>query len=65
MKRAIAAGLALAMTLAACFFWYSDTRQIYVLFLIACLFAIGEDIRRRWPAWFTTRALPEAARGQS
>jgi copper/silver efflux system protein len=25
---------------------------IYVLFLIPCLFAVGEDIRRRWPAWF-------------
>ena len=25
---------------------------IYVLFLIPCLFAIGEDIRRRWPQHF-------------
>jgi Cu(I)/Ag(I) efflux system membrane protein CusA/SilA len=25
---------------------------IYVLFLIPCVFAIGEDIRRRWPARF-------------
>jgi len=29
---------------------------IYVLFLIPCLFAIGEDIRRRWPARFKGRA---------
>lgn len=28
---------------------------IYVLFLIPCLFAVGEDIRRRWPARFRTR----------
>jgi Cu(I)/Ag(I) efflux system membrane protein CusA/SilA len=26
---------------------------IYVLFLIPCLFAIGEDIRRRWPERFS------------
>jgi hypothetical protein len=25
---------------------------IYVLFLIPCLFAIGDDIRRRWPERF-------------
>jgi len=28
---------------------------IYVLFLIPCLFAIGEDIRRRWPERFGVR----------
>ena len=28
---------------------------IYVLFLIPCLFAIGEDIRRRWPERFAVR----------
>ena len=28
------------------------TSTIYVLFLIPCLFAIGEDIRRRWPERF-------------
>ena len=31
---------------------------IYVLFLIPCLFAIGEDIRLRWPARFPTPATP-------
>ena len=31
---------------------------IYVLFLIPCLFAIGEDIRLRWPARFPTPAPP-------
>ena len=36
---------------------------IYVLFLIPCLFAIGEDIRRRWPAWFAGGVMPEAAAG--
>jgi Cu(I)/Ag(I) efflux system membrane protein CusA/SilA len=29
---------------------------IYVLFLIPCLFAIGDDIRRRWPERFGQRA---------
>jgi len=28
------------------------TSTIYVLFLIPCLFAIGDDIRRRWPERF-------------
>src|SRR6187551_4001540 len=28
------------------------TSTIYVLFLIPCLFAIGEDIRSRWPQRF-------------
>ena len=31
---------------------------IYVLFLIPCLFAIGEDIRQRWPARFRAPATP-------
>jgi hypothetical protein len=29
---------------------------IYVLFLIPCLFAIGDDIRRRWPERFGSPA---------
>jgi hypothetical protein len=33
---------------------------IYVLFLIPCLFAIGEDIRRRRPEWFMRKAVPAA-----
>jgi copper/silver efflux system protein len=31
---------------------------VYVLFLIPCLFAIGEDIRRRWPERFGARYAP-------
>ncbi|MDA1097094.1 MAG: efflux RND transporter permease subunit, partial [Chloroflexi bacterium] len=31
---------------------------IYVLFLIPCLFAIGEDIRLRWPGRFRAPAMP-------
>ena len=31
---------------------------VYVLFLIPCLFAIGEDIRQRWPAQFGARFGP-------
>jgi hypothetical protein len=36
---------------------------IYVLFLIPCLFAIGEDIDRRWPGWFAAPVAPKAAAG--
>jgi Cu(I)/Ag(I) efflux system membrane protein CusA/SilA len=39
------------------------TSTIYVLFLIPCLFAIGEDIRRRRPEWFAGRIVPAAATG--
>ncbi|OFW05023.1 MAG: hypothetical protein A3I61_19120 [Acidobacteria bacterium RIFCSPLOWO2_02_FULL_68_18] len=38
---------------------------IYVLFLIPCLFAIGEDIRRRWPARLPGRHPAPAAIGES
>jgi copper/silver efflux system protein len=34
---------------------------IYVLFLIPCLFAIGEDLRRRRPEWFSGRVLATRA----
>jgi copper/silver efflux system protein len=37
---------------------------IYVLFLIPCLFAIGEDIRRRRPQWFATPVVPATAAGE-
>jgi Cu(I)/Ag(I) efflux system membrane protein CusA/SilA len=37
---------------------------IYVLFLIPCLFAIGEDIRRRWPARFRARFGPAQMAGE-
>jgi hypothetical protein len=33
---------------------------IYVLFLIPCLFAIGEDIRRRRPEWVVRKVAPAA-----
>jgi Cu(I)/Ag(I) efflux system membrane protein CusA/SilA len=39
---------------------------IYVLFLIPCLFAIGEDVRRRWPERFPTEFGPaQMAREES
>jgi hypothetical protein len=37
---------------------------IYVLFLIPCLFAIGEDVRRRRPAWFDGRVVAARATGE-
>ena len=39
---------------------------IYVLFLIPCLFAIGEDLRRWRPAWFGGSVVTApVARGNS
>ena len=37
----------------------------YVLFLIPCLFAIGDDIRRRWPERFGQRRDIRQATGES
>jgi hypothetical protein len=37
----------------------------YVLFLIPCLFAIGDDIRRRWPERFGRRVEIQPAAGES
>ena len=36
------------------------TSTIYVLFLIPCLFAIGADVRNRWPERFGARSVPAA-----
>jgi Cu(I)/Ag(I) efflux system membrane protein CusA/SilA len=38
---------------------------VYVLFLIPCLFALGEDVRRRWPGWFAARAVAGTVGGES
>jgi Cu(I)/Ag(I) efflux system membrane protein CusA/SilA len=38
---------------------------IYVLFLIPCLFAIGDDIRRRWPSRFAEETAPPSLAGES
>jgi len=37
---------------------------IYVLFLIPCLFAIGEDLQRRRPAWLSARVLAPRTAGE-
>jgi Cu(I)/Ag(I) efflux system membrane protein CusA/SilA len=37
---------------------------IYVLFLIPCMFAIGEDIRRRWPERFRVRHAAQEMAGE-
>jgi len=37
----------------------------YVLFLIPCLFAIGDDIRRRWPERFGRSVEIQPAAGES
>ena len=40
------------------------TSTVYVLFLIPCLFAIGEDIRTQWPERFGARRPAGLAGGQ-
>jgi Cu(I)/Ag(I) efflux system membrane protein CusA/SilA len=37
---------------------------VYVLFLIPCLFAIGNDIRRRWPVRFAERHVRPVTMGE-
>ena len=54
-------GLDIAKPIAAPVFGGMISSTVYVLFLIPCLFAIGEDSRRRWPGAFPGRALPVVA----
>ena len=51
-------GMDIAKPIATPTFGGMFSSTIYVLFLIPCLFAIGEDIRRHRPAWFRTRVAP-------
>jgi Cu(I)/Ag(I) efflux system membrane protein CusA/SilA len=46
---AAGSGMDIAKPIATPTFGGMITSTIYVLFLIPCLFAIGDDIRRRWP----------------
>jgi Cu(I)/Ag(I) efflux system membrane protein CusA/SilA len=50
------AGMDITQPIATPTFGGMISSTIYVLFLIPCLFAIGDDIRRRWPARFGARA---------
>jgi len=50
-------GLDIAKPIATPTFGGMLSSTVYVLFLIPCLFAIGEDIRRRWPRRFPAREL--------
>jgi hypothetical protein len=56
-------GLDIAKPIATPVFGGMISSTVYVLFLIPCLFAIGEDIRRRWPDRFPSRALSLIAMG--
>jgi len=59
-------GMDITKPIAAPTFGGMLSSTIYVLFLIPCLFAIGEDIRRRWPERFPARyAATDLAREQS
>ncbi|MQA29917.1 MAG: CusA/CzcA family heavy metal efflux RND transporter [Luteitalea sp.] len=53
---ATGAGMDITKPIAAPTFGGMISSTVYVLFLIPCLFAIGEDIRRRWPHRFQQRA---------
>ena len=52
---ATGAGMDISKPIAAPTFGGMITSTVYVLFLIPCLFAIGEDVRRRWPHRFAGR----------
>jgi copper/silver efflux system protein len=57
------AGMDITKPIATPTFGGMITSTIYVLFLIPCLFAIGEDIRQRWPERFSTRLAPAEVQG--
>src|SRR5688572_19564413 len=58
-------GMDITKPIAAPTFGGMITSTVYVLFLIPCLFAIGEDIRNRWPHRFATRHTPAIASGEA
>jgi copper/silver efflux system protein len=55
---ATGSGLDITKPIATPTFGGMISSTIYVLFLIPCLFAIGEDVRRRWPERFGARYTP-------
>jgi Cu(I)/Ag(I) efflux system membrane protein CusA/SilA len=57
-------GMDIAKPIATPTFGGMFSSTIYVLFLIPCLFAIGEDIRQRRPEWFRTRVTPVDVSGE-
>ena len=59
-------GMDLAKPIATPTFGGMISSTVYVLFLIPCLFAIGDDIRRRWPHRFaSTKRTLEPVGGES
>jgi Cu(I)/Ag(I) efflux system membrane protein CusA/SilA len=57
-------GMDITKPIAAPTFGGMISSTIYVLFLIPCLFAIGEDIRRRWPERFPARYAAAGMAGE-
>ncbi len=57
-------GMDITQPLAVPTFGGMISSTVYVLFLIPCLFAIGEDIRLRWPARFQPRLAAAAVKGE-
>jgi Cu(I)/Ag(I) efflux system membrane protein CusA/SilA len=53
-----AAGMDITKPIATPTFGGMITSTIYVLFLIPCMFAIGEDLRQRWPGRFRRPLVP-------
>ena len=62
---ATGSGMDITKPIAAPTFGGMITSTIYVLFLIPCLFAIGEDMRNRWPDRFARRYTPAVAGGDA
>lgn len=62
---ATGSGMDITKPIAAPTFGGMITSTVYVLFLIPCLFAIGEDIRNRWPDRFTSRHTSAIASGET
>jgi len=57
-------GMDITRPIAAPTFGGMISSTVYVLFLIPCLFAIGEDIRVRWPARFQPRLTSARLSGE-
>ena len=62
---ATGSGMDIAKPIATPTFGGMISSTIYVLFLIPCLFAIGEDIRQRRPEWFRPRVTSPQIAGEA
>jgi Cu(I)/Ag(I) efflux system membrane protein CusA/SilA len=57
-------GMDITKPIAAPTFGGMISSTLHVLFLIPCIFAVGDDIRRRWPGRFGAPVMARPVAGE-